>query len=234
MKGLLFALIIASSFHSHSQLFSQQFWLQTGAKINLNSKWSSSIDVTQRYGYSGLNTFFPQVSFRYKLTKWMRPSLDYRLIASQSLDGYYTQSHRLNGNLQLGQDVKRFSFGFRLRYQYSFNRLSSNYDAEFDRALRFKPSVEYDIKNSSFGPNISADFFYNPTNSAKGRQFTRIRYYAGVNMVLKKNHGIGAGMYLDQWINDIPKLRCMYSISYTYSISKDKKKDKGTKNMRDL
>ena len=234
MKGLLFALIFASSFHSFSQLFSQQIWLQTGAKINLNSKLSSSIDVTQRYGNSGLNTFFPQVSLRFKLTKWMRPSLDYRLIASQSLDGSYTQSHRLNGNLQLSHSVKRFSIGFRVRYQYSFIRLGSNYDAEFDQAWRFKPSIEYDIKNSAISPEVSAEFFYNPANAVNGKQFTRTRYYAGANMIIMKNHAIGLGMYLDQWLNDIPRLRCMYSISYSYSIPIRKKKETDSKNMRDL
>lgn len=235
MKGILGFLFCLMLTKSMAQLFEQQVWLETGVKYNLNKKIGASMDLTQRYGYSGLETIFPQVSFRYKLKKWVRPSIDYRLVYSKSNSGEYNASHRVNGNLQLSHTLKRFDVGFRVRYQYSFKRLNSNYDAEFDQAWRFKPSIQYNIKGQPVSPELSAEFFYNPENSVKGNQFNRIRYYAGADLSLPKNQTIGIGLYLDQWVNDIPKKRIMYSLSYSIGLASSKKTDKKpSKNLRDL
>ncbi len=220
---------------SIAQHFEQQVWVETGVKYNLNKKLSASFDLTQRYGYDGLGTLFPQVSFRYKVSSWFRPSVDYRVILSKSLDGTYSTSQRINGNLQFSYTKKRLEAGLRVRYQYSFERISAAYDSEFDQAWRIKPSVQYNIKGLSLAPELSAEFFYNPENSAEGNQFNRIRYYGGADIELKHNQRIGVGVYLDQWINSIPKKRVMYSLSYSIGLATSKKTDKKpSKNLRDL
>jgi hypothetical protein len=220
---------------SIAQLFEQQVWVETGVKYNLNKKLGASFDLTQRYGYDGLGTLFPQVSFRYKVSSWFRPSVDYRVILSKSLDGTYSTSQRINGNLQFSHTKKRLEAGLRVRYQYSFERISAAYDSEFDQAWRIKPSVQYNIKGLSLAPELSAEFFYNPENSAEGNQFNRIRYYGGADIELKHNQRIGVGVYLDQWINSIPKKRVMYSLSYSIGLATSKKTDKKpSKNLRDL
>lgn len=218
-----------------AQLFEQQVWVETGVKYNLTKKLGASLDLTQRFGYSGLETIFPQVSFRYKLKKWVRPSIDYRLVYSRSNSGEYNASHRVNGNLQFSHTLQRFDVGLRIRYQYSFNRLNANYDAEFDQAWRIKPSVQYNIKGLPLTPEFSAEFFYNPENSAEGNQFNRIRYYGGTDVTLPKNQTLGLGFFMDQWINGLPKKRVMYSLSYSIGLTTSKKTDKKpSKNLRDL
>ncbi len=232
--GFFIAFLIAGTQLS-AQLFEQQVWLETGVKYNLNKKFGASMDVTQRYGYMGLETIFPQVSFRYKLKKWVRPSIDYRVVCSKSNSGGYNATHRINGNIQFTHTLKRFDVGFRVRYQYSFKRLNSNYDAEFDQAWRFKPSIQYNIKGQPVSPELSAEFFYNPENSVTGNQFNRIRYYAGADLSLPKNQTIGIGLYLDQWVNDIPKKRIMYSLSYSIGLNNPGKSEAPrNRNPRDL
>lgn len=218
-----------------AQLFEQQVWVETGVKYNLTKKLGASLDLTQRYGYDGLGTLFPQVSFRYKISSWFRPSMDYRVILSKALDGTYSTSQRINGNLQFTYAKKRLEAGLRVRYQYSFERISAAYDSEFDQAWRIKPSVQYNIKGLPITPELSTEFFYNPENSAKGNQFNRIRYYGGADIELKHNQRIGVGVYLDQWINGLPKKRVMYSLVYSIGIATSKKTDKKpSKNLRDL
>lgn len=235
MKGILGFLFCLMLTNPMAQLFEQQVWLETGVKYNLNKKIGASIDLIQRYGYSGLETIFPQVSFRYKLKKWVRPSIDYRLVYSKSNSEEYHASHRVNGNLQFSHTLQRFDVGLRIRYQYSFNRLNANYDAEFDQAWRIKPSVQYNIKGVPLTPEFSAEFFYNPENNAKGNQFNRIRYYGGTDINLPKNQTLGLGFYMDQWINVLPKKRVMYSLSYSIGLASAKKTDKKpSKNLRDL
>jgi len=230
--GLLFCLVLVAP---KAQLFEQQVWIETGAKYNLTKKLGASLDLTQRYGYDGLGTLFPQVSFRYKVSSWLRPSLDYRVILSKSLDETYSTSQRINGNLQFSYTKKRLEAGLRIRYQYSFQRISAAYDSEFDQAWRIKPSVQYNINGLPINPSLSAEFFYNPENSALGNQFNRIRYYGGADIELTQNQHIGIGLYFDQWINGLPKKRLMYSLSYGISLGSAKKDNKKpSKNLRDL
>jgi len=138
-------------------------------------------------------------------------------------------------NLQFSHTYKRFDLGLRIRYQYSFDRLGGSYDSEFDQAWRIKPGAEYNIKGLPITPSLSAEFFYNPENSANGKQFNRIRYYAGTTIELKHNQGIELGLFYDQWINGIPRKRLMYSFSYVISLGSAKKENKKpSKNLRDL
>ena len=230
--GFLFCLLLTKPM---AQFFEQQVWVETGVKYNLTKKLGASLDLTQRYGYDGLGTLFPQVSFRYKVSSWFRPSIDYRVVRSKALDGSYSTSQRINGNLQFTYAKKRLEAGLRVRYQYSFERISAAYDSEFDQAWRIKPSVQYNIKGLPITPELSTEFFYNPENSAKGNQFNRIRYYGGADIELKHNQRIGVGVYLDQWINGLPKKRVMYSLGYSIGIATSKKTDKKpSKNLRDL
>jgi hypothetical protein len=218
-----------------AQLFEQQVWVETGAKYNLTKKLGASLDLSQRYGYDGLSTLFPQVSLRYKVRSWFRPSIDYRVILSKSSGGTYSTSQRINGNLQFSYTRKRLEAGLRIRYQYSFERIGAAYDSEFDQAWRIKPSAEYNVKGLPITPSLSAEFFYNPENGVNGKQFNRIRYYAGTAIELKHNQGIELGLFFDQWINGIPKKRLMYSVSYVISLGSAKKENKKpSKNLRDL
>ena len=218
-----------------AQLFEQQVWVETGVKYNLNKKLGASFDLTQRYGYDGLRTLFPQLSVRYKVTPWFRTSLDYRLIRSKSTSETYDVSQRINANLQFSQSYKRLELGLRIRYQYGFKRLYALYDSEFDQAMRFKPSLEYNIKGIPMTPSLSAEFFYNLENGTNGKQFNRIRYYAGTTIELTHKQGIELGLYFDQWINGVPRKRLMYSVSYVISLGAAKKENKKpSKNTRDL
>jgi hypothetical protein len=230
--GIFWCFLVTSSI---AQLFEQQVWVETGVKYNLNKKLGASFDLTQRYGYDGLRTLFPQLSVRYKVTPWFRTSLDYRLIRSKSTAETYDVSQRINANLQFSQSYKRLELGLRIRYQYSFDRLGGAYDSEFDQAWRIKPGAEYNIKGLPITPSLSAEFFYNPENSVIGKQFNRIRYYAGTTIELTHSQGIELGLYFDQWINGVPRKRLMYSVSYVISLGAAKKENKKpSKNLRDL
>ena len=73
MKSALFLI----SFLWVIALFGQQqegkIWLQTGVKNQFKKNWEWSIDLTNRVGSDGLETFFSQASIKYKLTKWLIP-----------------------------------------------------------------------------------------------------------------------------------------------------------------
>jgi hypothetical protein len=180
------------------------------------------------------------LSFKYKVSDWFRPSLDFRYVLKKQLDATYQASGRVNFNTQFNYHKKRLSAGLRLRYQYQFSNLNSQYDSEFDKAFRIKPNIEYDINNSVISPVVSVEFFYDPNYSDLGRRFNEIRYFVGGSLDLNGPHQIQIGYMFNQKINlPAPVNKQILSLSYMYNVKlyKDKKnvKTTSTKNAsRDL
>lgn len=218
----LFSFILFSSYSQDSEF---QTWTETGIKGRVVKRINYGIDLTSRFGNLGLETFFPQATLSYKVTDWFKPSMDYRIIFKKELSSNYDVSNRINFNLNFNKLFKRFSVGLRLRYQYSFNQLTGeNYQAEFDKAYRIKPSVSYDINNSIFTPSASIEFFYNPSRGALGQRFTKTRAFLGAELELKGPHGIEFGYIYDASMNlPAPSTRHILNLSYVSKI-KDKKR----------
>jgi hypothetical protein len=221
-KYLIIALFLP--FAGFGQTGSGMVWTELGVKGSLTKKINWAADLTTRFGSLGVNSFFPQVAVKYKLTKWFRPSLEYRAIFNHLENGNYNFSNRLNMNGEFKHGIADVTFGLRIRYQYSFGTLFSggSYDPEFDRAFRIKPSVTYDIKNSILSPTGSVEFFYDPAYGQYGRQFTKIRAFVGVKSDWKKPFDVSVGYMFDNKINlPNPSNRHILSLSIAYKLGED-------------
>jgi hypothetical protein len=212
-----------------AQMQEGMLWTEIGVsgRVIKNLDWGA--EVTTRFGSNGLSTIFPQASLKYKVNKFLRFSCDYRYIYDKQLTGYYTNSHRVNFNLDGKYQIDRFYFKARARYQYSFDRLSSSefYEPEFDRALRGKLEVKYDVNNFILSPIINAEMFYNPKFGEFGRQINKMRIFGGFELDLKSDHEVSFGYIYDTRINlPNPRTRHIVSLSYGYTIKKKKKKEK--------
>lgn len=199
-----------------------------GGKITKDLEWGA--DLTTRFGSYGLETFFPQASFKYKVTKWFRPSIDYRFIADREVEGYYTFSNRINLNTEFRYNFDRLYLKSRIRYQYAFNRLSNSasYDPEFDQAIRFKLEGKYDINDFFLSPVLSGELFYDPQYGPYGQRINKLRAFAGVELDLNSPHSISAGYLYDTRINlPNPRVRHVLSLGYSYDLGwEDSKSDK--------
>ncbi len=204
-----------------------QVWTENAIRGRITKKIDWGVSLTNRFQDLKLVTVFPQLSLKFKVVDWFKPSLDYRFIANRENNGNYTSNHRINFNLQFEKEIKRLSLGFRFRYQYSFRGINANYEPEFDNAIRFKPSLVYDIKGSILSPVLSSEFFYNPSIGLYGQRFTRIRSFVGIDINLKGPHELQLGYFFDKRIN-LPRLenRQVLNLQYTFSIFGKKKKDK--------
>ena len=206
-------------------------WGEYGVKGKVYKDLDFGVEMTTRFGSYGLETFFPQITLKYKLTKWLRPSVDFRGIFNLDEFNNYAYSNRLNCNADFKHELKRFRFGGRVRYQFSFNSLANNpnYDVEFDQAIRIKPWVGYDFKGSFISPTASVEFFYNPVFGPEGRQFRKYRAFVGVDFDIDSPHEISLGYILDQEINTAaPETTHILSVAYCYNLGFEKK-DKGKK-----
>jgi hypothetical protein len=227
MRYLLFLFLFNASLLSaqgHGKL-----WLETGVKGDITKNLDWGVELSNRFGIYGLETFFPQATLRYKVFKFMRVGLDYRAIFDKDEFTNYLFSNRVNANLDLKQKISRFTVTGRIRYQYAFNGLRNNiyYDAEFDQAIRLKPGISYDVKDSPFSVSASAEFFYNPQYMEGGQQFTKLRVWSGLGYSLefgeKKNKQVfdlGLGYIMDRQLNVAePRLNHILNLSVTYNIA---------------
>jgi hypothetical protein len=226
-KLIVFLFFIVSNF-SFSQDSEFQTWIETGVKGKVVKRLDYSVDLTNRIGNLGLETFFPQATLKYKVTDWFKPSIDYRIIFKKEPNSNFSNSNRLNFNLNFSKLIGRVNIGLRMRYQYSFSQIvGSSYQPEFDKAYRIKPGVSYDINNSILTPTASIEFFYNPTRGELGQRFTKMRAFIGTELELKGPHGIELGYIYDQSLNlPDPTTRHILNLSYVYKIEAPKKKKK--------
>lgn len=206
--------------------------LGVGGKITKDLEWG--VDITTRFGAYGVETFFPQATLKYKVTKWFRPSIDYRFIADRELQGYYNYSNRINLNAEFRHNFDRLYLKSRIRYQYAFGRLSNSgsYDPEFDQAFRFKLEAKYDVNDFFMSPVVSGELFYDPQFGPYGQRFNKLRAFAGFELDLNSPHSISFGYLYDARINlPNPRNRHVLSLSYSYDLSwKEEKSDKKKKN----
>lgn len=227
MRNFIFVLLFLPAFTwgQNSTVF--QVWNELGLSYKLDKKQSLAFDLTTRHGAGGIQTFFPQLSYRYKVNKYIRPSIDYRYIGSRTLEGNFTYQHRLNANLQLAYDIDRLQLGLRLRYQYSANRLADNFEPEFGQAFRIKPSLSYDIKKTDLEPQVAAEFFNSPMDGQNGYHLNRIRWSVGLGYTFDAHHSFELAYLYDQRINSPGALnRAILNFSYAYSFGQEKGKQK--------
>jgi len=221
MKLFVIALFLGISASSFAQNDEVMVWTKAGISGKIIKKMTWMFDLNGRFDNDGLATFFPQPGVEYKVTKWFRPSVEYRFLIDKNKYGNFKSSHRLNVNANFKTSVKRFGLGARVRYQYAFEQFGAaeSYDADFDQAIRIKPSINYNIKKSIFTPTASAEFFYNPVIGEDGRQFTKLRVAVGTKINLKGPHTVSVKYQIDKKLHNYAAgLRHVAAFSYGYKL----------------
>jgi hypothetical protein len=212
-----------------------KIWTEVGVGGKITKELEWGVDISSRFGPYGLETFFPQASFKYKVTKWFRPSVDYRMIADREVQGNYSFSNRINLNAEFRHNFDRIYLKSRIRYQYAFNSLSgsASYDPEFDQALRLKLEGKYDINDFFLSPIVSGELFYDPQYGPYGQRINKTRVFAGFDLDLNSAHNISFGYLYDTRINlPNPRNRHVLSLSYSYDLSWEEEKSKKKKSKK--
>lgn len=178
-------------------------WVDAGIKKEFTKKIEAGAFVNTRFVNIGLNVIFPSVYFKYKVTKWFRPSIEYRYIYERFAPQIYNDGNRVNLNADFKYEIKKFELGFRLRYQFSFNALRNTtyYNAEFDQAFRFRPSLSLNLDKSIFKPYTSMEWFLNTSGGPSYGQITRLRSTLGTDIDLKGPHKLEASLIFDYKFN---------------------------------
>jgi hypothetical protein len=228
------AIVVVVCLFALSVSAQNRLWLSSGIQTDvLDKKFSVGGSLSARfYSNSRWDKVFPEVSARYNLSDYFKPSIDYRFVVNQQRNGNeITSGHRVNLNLNSGYEYERFDFKLRLRFQYKFNRISAGagdvYEPDFDNAIRIKPAIKYNIKGSKIDPRIESEWFYNTANSPTGRQFTKYRFGIGADIKLPNDHQLTVKYRYDYEFNLAdPQRFHILSIGHEFSYKPSKSKGK--------
>ncbi len=158
---------------------------------------------------------------------WFRPSVEYRIVTSYDSRGNYSNSHRVNVNLDFRMKVQDFKIGTRLRYQgYLGGGSAAAGGSDLAPAYRIKPYVEWSNK-SRFTPEVSTEFFYNPVPGPVGNRFNRVRYGLTLNIDAKGPNDLSLTYYYGRKFNTgKPYSENILSLEYSFEWKKAKKSKK--------
>lgn len=205
-----------------------ELWLSGGAKYSFTKKLDFSGELNLRMEPVVLNTFFTEFSAKYQVTKWFKPSLDYRIVLDRNNYGNYKASQRLNLNANFGTEWKRFDFGMRVRLQTTLTNVrtpESNF-SDLAPGWRIKPDISYNIKKSIIIPTFSTEFFFK-RDDARDMIMNKVRIAAGADFDVIGPYNIGI-KYMYGYSLYSPKYEHIISLSFTqkYKSEAAKKKKK--------
>lgn len=205
-----------------------QLWLGAGVKRQIAKDLIFSAGTNARiYNDGRLKTLYQEVALKSEHLKWFRPSVEYRVVTSYDKRGSYTNSHRVNVNLDFRKKIEDFKIGTRFRYQgYIGGAFATGSD--LDPAYRIKPYVEWSNK-SRFTPELSTEFFYDPVPSPVGLRWNRVRYGLTVNFDAKGPNDLSLTYYYGRKFNTgNPYNEHILSLEYSFEWKAPKKHKSAT------
>jgi hypothetical protein len=230
MRHLLVPLCAVFSLTGFAQTRSE-IWLGAGIKREVVSDVVVGFQTNARIATSGkLETLFQEVSVKSEHLKWLRPSLDYRIITSYNKAGSYSVSQRFNLNADFRRKFKEkeIKVGTRLRYQFSLDG-GTTPGGDLDPAFRIKPYIEWALPNTRVTPEFSTEFFYDPIFGEFGQRFNRVRLGFSANIDLPGPNTLGFTYYFGHKYNtDNPYNEHLFSLEYGFEWKKSKNKKPDT------
>lgn len=227
MRNVLFLILLAiSGLNTHAQTRTA-LWLSGEISREVVKDVSVNFNTNVRFvNPGGLNTLYQELGVKYNGIKWLKPSIDYRFVTSYDDLNNYSNSNRLNFNLDFRHKLKDFKAGVRFRYQTYIAKGVST-DSDLDPSFRIKPYISWEIPKKKFKPSLSVEFFYNPVYGPFGRAFNRVRYGASVEFDLPKKQTLEITYYFgDKFFAKNMYYEHILSLGYAYEW---KKKKQGSK-----
>lgn len=203
-----------------------ELWLSAGVKREVAKNLVAGANTNLRVNYMGsLQTLYQEVSLKSEYLSWLRPSVEYRLITSYDRVGNYTNTNRLNINLDFRGKYEDLKYGVRLRYQTFIGSGTTSGGGDLDPSYRIKPHVSWEPKNARITPEISTEWFYTTTNSPTGNRFNRVRFGLTGNINLPGSNELSVTYYYGRKFNTgNPYNEHLLSLEYTFDWKPSKKK----------
>jgi long-subunit fatty acid transport protein len=233
-KTLLFLIVsyfmlVATTNNSNAQTVDDNkdfaFWSSVGVKYSLGKKWKFSLaqNLRMKEQASEVDEYFTELGIKYELFKDFEIGVGLRHITENDNQGKkqgFENYFRYNIDLSYKYDVHRFGLSHRLRYQNKNQLGISVIDGDIPgENLRFKTSLDYNIRKWPLDPEFSVELF----NSFKDGQQMRMNKYRltlGTEYKWKKVGEFGIYYRFEESvITNSPNSLSIAGFKYTYSIN---------------
>lgn len=218
------------------QVKDAHLWGSIGLKLDITKKIAVDYETQTRFykNASALDSYINEAGVKYKLNKKLDVSLDYRY-SRKNQESYFEGVHRLALNFSAEHEFENLGLEIkgRVRYQVPFNYLGIINDAIYPdnrNVMRFKVGAKYTPVNlKKIQPYASYEIYksLNPINAYNAIDSYRFNF--GLSFDLPKRHSLDVGYLFEREFRSVPQLNHIYTIGYTYKLTKKplikKKKD---------
>ncbi|MDQ3110202.1 MAG: DUF2490 domain-containing protein [Bacteroidota bacterium] len=226
MKRLLLSItILLAALPSFSQTDDFGSWFTFGLNKDIGKKSSISFDQEFRLkeNLSTINLFYTNIGFNYKVTKFFKVALVYRMINKQKNDGSYGMRSRIYTDLIFKTKPGKWTLDYRTRLQAEWRQ--AGYYSEFGNTpeifLRNLFKVGYEV-GPHLKPYAATELRWQIQNPrlpwANG--FDRQRLIAGADYKINNMHTIGT-YFLFQKEYNVNDPQTLYILGLEYTISLD-------------
>lgn len=229
---LIFLLGALTSFAQSNDF---QTWAWVTLKTDISKKFSASVQCQLRMKDNSTRpgTVFFEPDLGFKVNKYLKLGVGYRLSMRYSSDNINTTAHRYNIDAEGRKKFGKLTLKLRTRFQKGFTDIMYNENREpysYPAYSRNKLAVEYEV-NKRFSPFAEFELFL-PLNNPRQRNFDRYRATIGSSFDLKNRNTIDCFFRVQQELNTAnPGTDFIVGIGYAYDVklSKKKKKNKDKK-----
>lgn len=159
-----------------------QQWTEIGVSGSLAKRWQISFDQHLRFDHdiSRVDSVMPEWAVTYRLWKWLRTGVGYRLQYTRDGDGEMVLRHRFHGAVRARQDVGDFRMQYRLQYQ---EQLRPGANDQLRHTIRNRAEVGY-RHFKPWLPGVSVESFH-AIDDGDAIHLDKVRITAGVEYARK-------------------------------------------------
>jgi hypothetical protein len=199
-------------------------WNTIGVEYKLNKKWSFGLEEQLRLkeNISVVDNYFTQLSADYKLFKGFKLGAGVRYIRDNDNQGNiqgYENHFRFQIDAMYKHEINDFKIGYRLRYQNKNELGVSSDEGDYaNQNIRFKTSLEYNIKHWKLDPKFSAEIF-NKFQEGEENGANKFRLTLGTDYKIENFGKIGVFYRYQKELNvDFPEETNVVGLKYIYTI----------------
>jgi hypothetical protein len=219
---VLFIFII--TFH-HNPGFAQtedfQLWSGINLDISITKKISFKIEeeIRLKNNVTEVDMYFTDAGISYDFWKNFTLAGNYRYTRKNEPEGIYSNMHKYYIDLEYDNNIGRFEYSFRTRYQSRYKNIkSSELGFRPEKHSRNKISLAYDIYRSPLKPEIWCEIYYQ-LNNPYGNGLDKIRVAPGLNYSINRANRIKIYYMIEKELSvKNPATNYILGIGYSYRL----------------
>lgn len=201
-------------------------WISAGVRLKINKKWAVKVEEELRLmkNSTQIDQYFTSLTGKYKPFKFLEFGLGFRFSQQQEESNIYTPKYRIHLETAYKHKIKRFSFKYRLRYQFTNEIGTTQEEGDYlKHRLRLQAGVQYNIKKIPLEPQFTVELF-NQMEKYTLAKFDRLRFVASLAYDFKTFGKLELFYSLEQELfTSYPKTIGIVGLGYVYTINLKKR-----------